>query len=126
MSDVSETAEPGRTQASGDVRAQALVLFHSLRQDLEIVEADLGEFDEARARDIILRAINLLPDYEADVDERSHIVIERTARRGNPIRLNLQDAIDSLRVVWRDYRELVEREELARIQKRNGKKGDTP
>ncbi|MCB1325892.1 MAG: hypothetical protein H7A21_02445 [Spirochaetales bacterium] len=120
MSDASETADPGRA----DVRAQALVLFHSLRQDLEIVEADLGEFDEARARDIILRAINLLPDYEADVDERSHIVIERTARRGNPIRLNLQDAIDSLRVVWRDYRELVEREELARIEKRNGKKGE--
>ena len=105
----SET-RPGAHTTAGDKesRAFAIVVYHALRSDLARLDED-DELDERRARSMILRAVNLLPGYEAAPDdERDHLLFIHKENQ-SPVQLNIQDAIDSLLIVWRDFRKLTGR-----------------
>ncbi len=113
------TADPADGDAHGapgtadqkEARAFAIIVYHALRSDLARLEED-DELDETRARAMILRAMNLFPGYEARKNpEHSHLIlIEKTDEAGNTVSLNIQDAVDSLLIVWRDFQKLRGRE----------------
>lgn len=86
-------------------RAQALVVYHALRKEL----AELDETPPpARARAILLRALNHIPNLRAyaAADRESHIIVEKSDAPSERVRLNVQDAVDSLQVVFQDFLEL--------------------
>jgi len=86
-------------------QAEALVVYHALRKQL----AELEETPPpARARAMLLRALNHIPNLRAypATDRDSHIIVEKSDRPSERVRLNVQDAIDSLQVVFRDFLEL--------------------
>lgn len=86
-------------------RALAITLFHALRHELTGIDDELGP--EA-ARALLSRALNYLPGVEVEATERVNIL--KLHREGAaPVDLNVQDAIDSLRLVWREYMRLEER-----------------
>ncbi len=90
-----------------DTRALALVIFQHLRKQIPILQ----DSRTARARDIIAEAIQLLPDYRAKKTDRDNILLIQ--RMTDPpdefIAMNIQDAIDSLTVLWRDYQSTLDR-----------------
>ncbi len=97
-------------------RAFALVVYHALRKELASLGED--ELDDHQAREMILNAVNLLPGYEArplsqkEAEQSGRmfaphlILIEKSDDKGDPVQLNIQDAVDSLRIIWRDFRRL--------------------
>lgn len=106
-----DRARREQDEARKQARAFAIIVYHALRSDL----ANLDEGDDAdrllnpeRARRMILRAVNLFPGYEAEADaEHGHsILIEKTGPESETVVLNIQDAVDSLQIVWRDFRRL--------------------
>lgn len=100
-----------RPPESKEARAFAIIVYHALRSDLARLD-EYDELDEIRARAMILRAVNLFPGYEAQKDLRyGHLIlIEKTGEDQNTVSLNIQDAVDSLLIVWRDFRKLASRE----------------
>lgn len=98
------------TAESKEARAFAIIVYHALRSDLARLEEE-DELDEPRARAMILRAVNLFPGYEARPDPRhGHLIlIEKSGEGQDTVSLNIQDAVDSLLIVWRDFRKLASR-----------------
>jgi hypothetical protein len=95
-----------------EARAFAIIVYHALRRELADIESD-DELDEKRARNMILRAVNLLPGYESRPNqEHSHLIlIEKLDEGQDTVSLNVQDAVDSLLIVWRDFQKLAGRSE---------------
>ncbi|MCR9141307.1 MAG: hypothetical protein NXI24_03585 [bacterium] len=108
--------QPGSDRAAGtgqskEARAFAIIVYHALRSDLARLDED-DALDETRARAMILRAVNLFPGYEARKDpEFGHLIlIDKTDEGQNTVSLNIQDAVDSLLIVWRDFQKLRSRD----------------
>ena len=94
------------TEAQKQSQALALVLYHSLRRGLAALDEE--ELDEKRARTMLLVALELLPGMQPRSTDREHLIlIEKSANADEKVRINIQDAVDSLQVVWRDFRALM-------------------
>jgi hypothetical protein len=103
-----ELSAASTADARREEQAQALVLYHALRRELSRLDEELSP-REARA--MLLRALNLLPGLRAVAGERPHqIEVEQENDPRQRARVNVQDAVDSLRAIWRDYQLLLERE----------------
>lgn len=102
------TGAIGGTEIANSVNEQrglALILFHALRSAIEKLEPDANPNDR-ELRSMVLDALNLLPQLDAQsTAQSSWITLRRLSAtsRSEPLRLNIQDTIDSLRIVWRDY-----------------------
>ncbi|MCE9599665.1 MAG: hypothetical protein K8S54_17025 [Spirochaetia bacterium] len=84
-----------------DPRSLSLVLFHAISRKLRLYE----ELTPRQARAILMEALRLLPDFQINETEQSHIL--RISSEGVPDFLfNVRDAVDSLLVLHREYREL--------------------
>ncbi len=105
-----DRTDRSRGEARKQARAFAIIVYHALRSDLANLDEgdDADRLDEERARRMILRAVNLFPGYQAEADaEHGHsILIEKTGPEPETVVLNIQDAVDSLQIVWRDFRRL--------------------
>jgi hypothetical protein len=101
------SSDQNQKTESKEARAFAIIVYHALRSELARLEED-DELDEIRARAIILRAVNLFPGYEArkDPQYRHLILIDKSEEDQNTVSLNIQDAVDSLLIVWRDFQKL--------------------
>jgi len=86
-----------------DPRALSLVLYHSLRRELSSPDLELSE---RMAADMIARSLSLLPNIHLKQGSRYHL-LTLTSAEGDEITLNIQDAIDSLRLIWNEYRTLI-------------------
>jgi hypothetical protein len=86
-----------------DPRSLAFIVFQKLRQ--EATSAPDEELTESGAMRIFLDAINLMPDYEATTGARENVLLIQ--REGVEFQLNIQDAMDSLIVVWNDYQDIM-------------------
>lgn len=79
----------------------ALVIFHKLSQELKNMDDDP---DEKEARRAIREAIELIPDLHIKSTETPSIVYLKHPGKNKEIRFPLQDAIDSLLILWNEYR----------------------
>ncbi len=91
-----------------DKRALSLILFKKLTHDLKEFDDDMTEKTAAR---LIAEAVSLIPGFTVTRGEKAGIIYikkEDSAGsddpRGTPV--NIQDAIDSLIIVWEDYQKL--------------------
>jgi hypothetical protein len=84
-----------------DQRALSLVLYKKLTKDLTAFEEDMTQ---KAARKLITDAINLLPGYSAENTDRLNVIlIRKTDDQSDGVSVNIQDAIDSLMIIWEDY-----------------------
>ncbi|MBX7059593.1 MAG: hypothetical protein K1X75_16130 [Leptospirales bacterium] len=86
-------------------RALALTLFHALRHELSTIDDELSP---ETARSLLLRAINFLPGIQVVEGPRKNLLLLQP-ENGPAVALNVQDALDSLRLVWREYMRMEER-----------------
>jgi hypothetical protein len=95
-----------------DPRALALIVFQKIQQELSFQDQE-EDLSPRRAREIILDALKLLPEVSVSPGPREDLI--RIHGMGDPqaapMLLNLQDFVDSLRTVWRDYRQQMNRAE---------------
>lgn len=90
-----------------DPRVLTLVVFQKLHQELSEIE---GPLTYQRAASLIRRSINHLPGYRAEKGSNEHIlVVTNEYDPENVLEMNIRDAIDSLMIVWNDFRELMDR-----------------
>lgn len=92
-------------QVKNDRRGLALILFHALRKAIEELDPDSTPGD-SELRAIIIKALNLLPQLDVEsTEDSSWILLRRLSAdsESEPVRFNVQDTIDSLRVLWQDY-----------------------
>lgn len=109
MSDASAKPEPilGKSES----RALAIILFNKIHKELTSSE---DELTERRAARIIQDALNLLPGYRSEPGSKTSIlkiVREESGREEQTCEMNIQDAIDSLMVVWKEYLSLADPEQ---------------
>lgn len=83
----------------------AFIIFHKLHQGLPRLGEDLSE---NRLRELILEAINLLPDYTAFPTETENRIVVRNTRSKKPfdVVLDIQHSIDSLRTILLEYQNM--------------------
>lgn len=83
----------------------ALILYLKIQEELSSIEE---EMNPKKAREIIVESLRLLPDYVVESTEKENWIRIRTIGvAGKEILLNLQDAIDSLSLVWNDYQRTI-------------------
>ena len=97
-----------------DPRALAFIVYQKIQQELSRQDRE-EDLSPRRAREIILDALNLLPDVSVRSGPREDLVLVR--RISNPddpdspaqgteeVLFNLQEFIDSLGTVWHDFRD---------------------
>jgi len=84
-----------------DPRSLSLALSHALARKIRLYE----ELNPEMARTLLLEALNLLPDYTVEETDRPHIVRISTTT-GPSFPFNIQDAVDSLIILHKDYQRL--------------------
>lgn len=84
-----------------DPRSLSLVLFHAISSKLRLYD----ELTPNQARAILMEALRLLPDYRITETDQSHI-LKIESEQGPEFLFNVRDAVDSLLVLHREYREL--------------------
>lgn len=100
-----------------DPRALAFIVYQKIQQELSGQDRD-DELSSRRAREIILDALDLLPEISVRPGPRDGLVMirYRPADQADPdaqageFLFNLQDFEDSLRTVWQDYRDQLGRD----------------
>lgn len=71
------------------------------------METDI-EMEEKEAARLIREAIDLLPDFKAEPGEKiNQLLLTRVSDRNPPVVFDIQDAIDSLMIVWKDFQNLI-------------------
>ena len=84
-----------------------LILFQMLSRGLSSLEEELTEI---AARDLIVAAINLLPDYQArPANHPAKILVKELAGAHREQEIEFQNAVDSLKIIWQDYQHRIER-----------------
>lgn len=82
--------------------ALSFIVFHKLNRDLSELQEELTL---PKAESLILSALNLLPGYSARQSERiGNVLVRNVNFSENELEINVRDTIDSLIVVWSDYR----------------------
>ena len=103
MSDSVAVSGKAPGSSTSDPRGLALVLFQKFHRELPT----LDEMPSDRTlREMILEAVNLLPDYAArKAPKQSNLLITAQGAQGSAEALvNVQDTIDCLRTLWEEYR----------------------
>ncbi len=104
-----------------DPRALALIVFQKIQQELSYQDQE-EDLSPRRAREIILDALKLLPEVSVSPGPREDLIrihVPGASREpGDQVLLNLQDIVDSLRTVWRDYRQ-----QMSRAEREDGRRG---
>ena len=84
-----------------DSRALALILFQKFHKDLPDLKDDPSE---RVLGEVIVDAINLLPDYVARPGNKKNLIQVRQLGDGSELTLNIQEFIDSLQTLWNEYK----------------------
>lgn len=87
----------------------ALVLFQSMREKLE----NRDDLTESEARRILLESIELIPDIQSARMDRTTLYLQPVETDAE-IRMPVQDAVDSLIMVWNDYMSAQFHQDMAR------------
>ena len=105
-----------------DPRALAFIVFQKIKRELAGQDQD-EELSPRRAREIILDALQLLPEISVRPGPRDGLVLIRLLDDSDEtgeqtegqkeFLFNLQDFVDSLRTVWRDFRDQMKRTDQA-------------
>ena len=104
--------------AQSDPRGLALVVFQKFHRELPRLDENPSD---RTLRELIIDAINLLPEFDArKAERRSHIYLKRRSdstpnvpdSSSDPEErlVNIQATIDCLRTLWSDFRQERERE----------------
>lgn len=101
-----------------DPRALSFIVYQKIQQELSGQDQE-EDLSSRRAREIILDALNLLPEISVQPGPRDDLVLIRYIAAGEAedatdanqegFLFNLQDSIDSLRTVWQDFRKQIKR-----------------
>ncbi len=95
---------PGRT----DPRMMSMIVFQRLYHKLRLLDED--NLTNETASSLICEAIDVLPGFHARKGRRNNIIIVRSdARPGHSGEMYVQNAIDSLRILWSDFQKLMDR-----------------
>ena len=101
-----------------DPRALSFIVYQKIQQELSGQDQE-EDLSSRRAGEIILDALNLLPEITVQPGPRDGFVLIRsittdrteqaTDTNQEELLFNLQDFVDSLRTVWQDYRKQIKR-----------------
>ncbi len=112
MSGVSDKQKPRKKAGfhfnrGPDPRVLTLIIFQKLQKELIYIDESLRP---DRAASIIRRSINGIPGFRAEKTRDEFIlIVTNEASKKNVMEMNIRDAVDSLIIVWNDYRTLMER-----------------